>query len=179
MVINLIACIAANGAIGHQNQLLFPIKEDLENFKKLTTGHSILMGRKTFDSLPHGALPNRRNIVVSKQNISFPNCDTYHSIEEAISSCKDETLFVIGGESIYQQTIGIADALYLTIVDAKSEKADAYFPSINKKEWEVEENGQPQKARINERKEITYHFEVLKRKRKGGGGQINKTRDTY
>lgn len=170
MVINLIACIDANGAIGHQNQLLFPIKEDLENFKKLTTGHTILMGRKTFDSLPHGALPNRRNIVVSKHNISFKGCDTYHSIEEAMSSCQNETLFVIGGESIYQQTIRIADALYLTIVDAKSEKADAYFPSINRKEWEVEENGQPKKARINERKEITYHFEVLKRKRKGGGG---------
>lgn len=165
MVINLIACIAANGAIGHQNKLLFYIKEDMENFKKLTMGNTILMGRKTFESLPHGALPNRRNVIVSKQDILIEGGEIFHSIEEAIASCKDENLFVIGGESIYRQTIDKADKLFLTIVDATPEQADTFFPNLNPCEWETESKGDSQKARINENEEISYHFEVLKRKR--------------
>ena len=82
MEINIIAAVAANRAIGYQNDMVYFIREDLKRFKQLTTGHTVIMGRKTFHSLPKGALPNRRNIVLSRTETDFPNCDVYSSLEE-------------------------------------------------------------------------------------------------
>ena len=84
MEINIIAAVAANRAIGYQNDMVYFISEDLKRFKQLTTGHTVIMGRKTFNSLPKGALPNRRNIVLSRTETDFPNCDVYSSLEEAL-----------------------------------------------------------------------------------------------
>ena len=143
MVINLIACIDLNHAIGYKNQLLYHIPEDLTRFRMLTTGHTILMGRKTYESLPHGALPHRRNIVISHQDIQLEGCEVYSSIEEALTFCQDEEAFVIGGASVYEQTIPIADRLFLTIVNENCPLADAYFPSFNQEEWKLESTSLP------------------------------------
>ena len=115
MTINIIAAVAKNRAIGKDNKLIYWLPNDLKRFKALTTGHTIIMGRKTFESLPKGALPNRRNIVLTRSAKEIPGCDCYRSLEEALTHCdEDEQLFIIGGASIYKQTLPIADRLYLT-----------------------------------------------------------------
>ena len=134
MRINIIAAVAKNNAIGKNNKLLYWLPNDLKRFKALTTGHTIVMGRKTFDSLPKGALPNRRNVVVSRSVAELPGCDVYSSVEDAIGSCTpDEDVYVIGGESIYRQTLAMADRLCLTEIDDTPEGADAFFPEFG--EW--------------------------------------------
>lgn len=136
MRITLIAAVAINRAIGYDNKLLYHFKEDMSHFKSLTLGNTVIMGRKTFESLPNGALPGRRNIVISKTVSSLHNCDVYHSLEEAFDNCKDnEDIYIIGGESIYIQTITIANRLCLTEINAIPQKADAYFPKYN--DWKV------------------------------------------
>ena len=129
MRINIIAAVARNRAIGKENKLVYWLPNDLKRFKALTTGHTILMGRKTFDSLPKGALPNRRNVVVSRTVNELPRCDVYASVEDALASCSaDEDIYVIGGESIYRQTLPAADRLCLTEVHDTPADADAFFP---------------------------------------------------
>src|SRR5574344_1592920 len=140
MRITLIAAVAKNGAIGYQNQLLYHIPEDMKRFKDLTTGHTLVMGRKTFESLPNGALPYRRNMVVSKTKKKLKGCEVYPSLEELFQHCEqEEEIFVIGGESIYRQTIDLAYRLCITEIDNIPQMADTYFPTltgwkINKKE---------------------------------------------
>ena len=132
MRINIIAAVAKNRAIGKDNKLVYWLPNDLKRFKALTTGHTVLMGRKTFDSLPKGALPNRRNVVVSRSVAELPGCDCYASIDEALNSCSpDEDVYVIGGESIYRQVLPFADRLCLTEIDDVTEGADAFFPEFS------------------------------------------------
>ena len=102
-MIHIIVATDKNMAIGYQNKLLFWLPNDLKRFKELTTGNTIIMGRNTFLSLPKGALPNRRNIVLStRKDASFPGAETYASLEEAIKGCKeDEKIYIIGGASVY------------------------------------------------------------------------------
>ena len=136
MWINIIAAVAANRAIGYQNKLLYWLPNDLRRFKQLTTGHTIIMGRKTFDSLPNGALPNRRNIVISHTVSNLSDCEVYDSLENALSHCSpDEEIYVIGGASIYEQAMPMADRLCLTEIHGTPTKADAYFPSYT--EWKA------------------------------------------
>lgn len=128
-MISVIAAVAANRAIGLENKLLYWLPNDLKRFKALTTGHTIIMGRRTFESLPKGALPNRRNIVISRTQTSFPGCDTYSSLEEAIAHCAtDEDVYIIGGASVYEQSLPLADRLCLTEVHDTPADADAFFP---------------------------------------------------
>ena len=133
MTLNLIAAVAENLAIGFHNKLIYWLPDDLRRFKALTTGHTIIMGRKTFESLPKGALPNRRNVVLTRQTgseNSFPGCDVFHSLEEALASCAvDEDVFVIGGESLYRAALPQAQRLYLTEVADAPKEADAFFPA--------------------------------------------------
>ncbi|MCI6617542.1 MAG: dihydrofolate reductase [Prevotella sp.] len=144
MTLNIIAAVARNRAIGYQNKLLYWLPDDLKRFKALTTGHTIIMGRRTFESLPKGALPNRRNIVLSRSRQAFPGCECFTSIEEALRHCQpDEDVYVIGGASIYEQAINVADRLYLTEVDDTPEQADAYFPNYEK--WTVERREEHEK----------------------------------
>lgn len=135
--ISVIAAIDLNNGIGFENKLLYWLPNDLKRFKALTTGHTIVMGRKTFESLPKGALPNRRNIVITRDTqLTFPGAECFHSLEEAIAHCtSDEEVFIIGGESVYRQAIAIADKLYLTEVADKAAQVDAYFPAVDKNVW--------------------------------------------
>lgn len=147
-MLSIIACISqTNRAIGYQNRLLYHIKCDLTRFRELTTGHAIIMGRKTYESLPHGALPHRRNIVVSHNLKELEGCEVYPSLKEAVEAAgkaatapcpiSNEEIFIIGGESIYRQILPEAHKLYLTVVDDTPQQADAFFPEINAEEWEL------------------------------------------
>lgn len=139
-MLSIIACISkANRAIGYQNRLLYHIKSDLTRFRELTTGHTIIMGRKTYESLPNGALPHRRNIVVSRSMKEMEGCEVYPNLEAALKAAegKTEETFIIGGESIYRQSLPAAHKLYLTVVDDTPQQADAFFPEINPEEWKL------------------------------------------
>ena len=137
MKLSLIAAIDRHRAIGYQDKLLFWLPNDLKRFKALTTGHTILMGRKTFESLPKGALPHRRNVVLSSsQSLTLPGAEVFHSLQEALDACHpDELVYVIGGASLYQQALPLADALCLTEIDAEAPQADAWFPPIEPNVW--------------------------------------------
>ena len=136
--INIIAAIAENGAIGLKGKLLYWLPADLKRFKALTTGHTIIMGRKTFESLPKGALPNRRNIVLSRSKKDFPGAETFPSLNKALASCSnDEETYIIGGASVYAEALPIADRLCLTEVHDTPAEADAFFPTFDRNEWEV------------------------------------------
>lgn len=129
MTITIIAAVARNRAIGNKNKLIYWLPNDLKRFKALTTGHTIIMGRNTFLSLPKGALPNRRNIVLSQTVNSFPGCDTYASLDEALAHCRpDEDLYIIGGASVYAQALPLANRLCLTEIDDTPTEADTFFP---------------------------------------------------
>ena len=149
-MLSIIACISqTNRAIGYQNRLLYHIKSDLTRFRELTTGHTIIMGRKTYESLPNGALPHRRNIVVSNSMKEMEGCEVYPNLDAALKAAegKTEETFIIGGESIYRQSLPVARKLYLTVVDdttvndaainATPQQADAFFPEINPEEWKL------------------------------------------
>jgi dihydrofolate reductase len=135
--ISIIVAIAENNAIGKDNQLLWHLSDDLKRFKRLTTGHTVIMGRNTYLSLPNGALPNRRNIVISDQpDESFEGCEMAHSIDEALQLAGDsDECFVMGGGMVYQQMMPVAGRLYLTKVH-QSFDADTFFPEIDFSEWE-------------------------------------------
>ena len=138
-MINIIAAVAKNNAIGFQNKLIYWLPNDLKRFKALTTGNTIIMGRKTFESLPKGALPNRRNIVVSRNtNLTFDGAEVYNSIETAIEACSEDNVFIIGGEQLYKAMIEKADRLCLTEIDDTPENADAFFPAFDKSLWKEE-----------------------------------------
>ncbi len=134
--ISIIVAIAENNAIGKNNEQLWKLSDDLKRFKKITTGHNVIMGRRTFLSLPGGALRDRTNLVISDiDGEAFENCRMAYSIEEALTFCdeKDES-FVIGGGMIYKQFFPHTRKLYLTKVHQEF-LADTYFPEINYDEW--------------------------------------------
>ena len=134
-MISIIAAVAKNRAIGYQNKLIYWLPNDLKRFKALTTGHTIIMGRNTFLSLPKGALPNRRNIVLSRSAKAFEGCDVYPSIEEALKHCSaEEDIYIIGGASVYEQALPLADRLCLTEIDDTPAEADTFFPPY-KEDW--------------------------------------------
>ena len=136
--ISIIAAVAENNAIGLNGKLLYWLPSDLKRFKALTTGHTIIMGRKTFDSLPKGALPNRRNVVLTRSAKEFPGAETFPSLAAALASCSiDEEVYIIGGASVYAEALPLADRLCLTEVHNTPKEADAFFPDFNKEEWDV------------------------------------------
>ena len=135
-MISLIAAVARNRAIGFQNKLLYWLPNDLKRFKALTTGHTIIMGRRTFESLPKGALPNRRNVVLSRSGVTFEGAESFSSLQAALATCQpDEEVFVIGGASVYRQAMPFADRLCLTEIDDTPDEADAFFPDYS--DWKV------------------------------------------
>jgi dihydrofolate reductase len=139
-MISIIVAIARNGAIGYNGDLVYHLPADMKRFKALTTGHTVLMGRKTFQSLPKGALPNRRNIVLTRQEgASFPGAEVYPSIEEALRHCTpQEKVYVIGGAQIYRQALPLADELEITLVHDTPLKADTFFPDYgNYDSWHL------------------------------------------
>ncbi len=135
-MITLIAAIDRRRAIGYQNRLLYRLPNDLKRFKALTTGHTIIMGRRTFESLPKGALPDRRNIVLSRHGAECPGAEVYPSLEEALRHCvRGEDIYIIGGESVYVQAMPLANRLCLTEIDAEAPHADAFFPVVDLARW--------------------------------------------
>lgn len=144
--LSLIVAIADNQAIGKQQQLLCHLPKDLKHFKEITSGHAVIMGRKTFESLPNGALPNRKNLVLSSsENLSYPNTLVVNSLEKALRECEGESeVFIIGGAAVYESTLKQADKLYITRIHHSFEGADTFFPEINESDWiEVERESYP------------------------------------
>lgn len=135
--ISIIVAIAQNFAIGKNNDLLFHLPNDLKRFRQITTGYPVIMGRNTLLSLPKGALPNRRNIVITDNpEEKFDRCEMVFSVEEAVEAVKNEKeAFIIGGGMIYRQFYPLAGKLYLTLVHRDFD-ADVYFPEIDYSEWE-------------------------------------------
>lgn len=136
-MISIIVNIAANNAIGFENKLLYWLPNDMKRFRLLTTGNTIIMGRKTFESLPKGALPNRRNIVLSRQeNTAFEGAECFSSLQEALQSCSEnEDIYIIGGSTVYEQAFPLADKLRITLVDNTPAQADSFFPAIDTNVW--------------------------------------------
>ena len=134
--IAIIVAVAQNFAIGRNNDLLFHLPNDLKRFKRITSGHAVIMGKNTLFSLPKGPLPNRRNIVITDvPGETFDGCETVYSIEAAIQAVKNEELaFVIGGGTIYRQFYPISGKLFLTMAHQDFE-ADTFFPEIDFSEW--------------------------------------------
>lgn len=135
----MIAAAAENDAIGKDNDLLWHLPDDFKRFKQLTTGHPIIMGRKTFESFP-STLPKRRHIIITRDQTyttDYPDCIVVHSLEEALATLgKDEKSFIIGGGDIYSLAIPFADIIELTRVHHSFE-GDAYFPEINENDWKL------------------------------------------
>lgn len=130
-MISIIVAMDKNRGIGYKGDLLTYIPGDLPRFKKITTGHTVIMGRKTFDSLPSGPLPNRNNIVITRnRELKIDGAKVVNSLDEAIKLCSsDDESFIIGGGEIYKESLKIADKLYITHINKKFE-ADTYFPEI-------------------------------------------------
>jgi len=135
-MISIIVAVAENGVIGDKNALLWHIREDLQRFKALTSGHPVAMGRKTYESLGR-PLPDRRNIVISRQKIAIEGCEAVHSLDEAIALFgPDEEGFVIGGAQIYAEALPVADRLYLTRVE-RPYAGDTRFPEWDAAQWRL------------------------------------------
>lgn len=136
-MISIIVAVAENYAIGKDNQLLWHIPEDLKRFKRITSGHPVIMGKRTWESLPIRPLPGRTNIVITDNPADqFEGAEKATSIAEALSLCNpDDESFVIGGASVYTQFIPLCDRLYITKVH-KSFEGDVFFPMLNLLEWE-------------------------------------------
>ncbi len=157
-MLSIIFAIASNNAIGKDNSLLWHISEDLKRFKEITSGHKILMGRKTFESLP-GILPNREHIILTRDrnfNLDSDKVTVINNIEDAIKFYKnsDEEVFIIGGGEIYKQFLKYANKLYLTKVN-KDFDADTFFPQINLDEWEVIHNSE---TKVDEKSGLNFEF---------------------
>lgn len=157
--ISIIVAVAQNNAIGKDNQLLWHIPADLKRFKLLTTGHTIVMGKRTFESLPIRPLPNRRSVVISDiAGEEIEGCTMAYSIEDAVEKMVSENEnFIIGGGSVYRQFLPLAQRLYLTIVQ-KDFAADTFFPEIDYSEWETIEHED------HSGEELPYNYITLKRK---------------
>ncbi len=137
-MITIIAAVAQNNALGKNNDLLWHLPKDFKRFKELTSGHYIIMGRKTFESFPK-PLPNRIHVIISRQKKFAPNgCLVVDSIEKAISTCPvNEDLFIIGGGEIYKQSINLADKLDITKVHENFD-AEIFFPEIDLNIWKLD-----------------------------------------
>lgn len=147
MDISIIAAIGKNNELGKNNDLIWHFHKDMVFFRQITTGSTVIMGRKTFESLPK-ALPKRRNIVITgSEDYAAEGAEVCHSVEQALKLCENERVFIIGGGRIYKQFLNLAENLYLTEIDAECPQADTYFPAFNKNEYkkeilaENEENG--------------------------------------
>lgn len=143
-MITLIAAITRDRALGKGGDMIFHISADLRRFKKLTTGHPLVMGRRTFESFPNGPLPGRRNLVVTRDDTyRSEGIETFSSLEDALAACEDVGPMVIGGGQVYAQAIPLADRLLITEIDADVPDADTFFPEISQDEWEITETSEP------------------------------------
>jgi dihydrofolate reductase len=163
-MISIVVAVSDDWGIGKENDLLWHISEDLKRFKRLTLGNTVIMGKKTWESLPRKPLPGRKNIVLTDDPKECIDCSvTAYSVEDALGKCeKGEEIFVIGGGSVYRQFMPIADRLYITHVHKKA-PADVYFPEIDLKIWEIREK---EEFKENENNNIPYTYTLYERKSK-------------
>ncbi|SFU50564.1 dihydrofolate reductase [Pustulibacterium marinum] len=161
-MLTMIAAAAENNALGKDNDLAWHLPDDFKRFKKLTSGHHIIMGRKTFESFPK-PLPNRTHIVITRKKDYNPDgCIVVNSLEEAISKIEnDETPFIIGGGEIYKLSMATADAIELTRVHGTFD-ADTFFPEINEKEWTLVNSEFHEK---DEKHNFAFTYETYHRKK--------------
>lgn len=169
-MLSIIVAVAQNGAIGRDNGLLWHISEDLKYFKATTTGHPVIMGRKTYESVGR-PLPGRRNIVLTRGELEIPqiknpqttSIEVVDSLEKVLEiAAGDEEFFIMGGGMLYNATFGLADKLYITRIFAAAEDADTFFPDVNEEEWIVEKEGE---VLHDEENDIDFQFVVYKRKK--------------
>ena len=169
-MLSIIVAVAQNGAIGRNNELLWHISEDLKYFKSTTTGHPVIMGRKTYESIGR-PLPGRRNIVLTRGAMEIPpiknpqttSMEVVNSLDEIYRIAQgDEEFFVMGGGMLYNETFGKADFLYLTRIYAEAENADTFFPQVDEREWEVVRESE---MKHDEENGIDFKFIVYKRKK--------------
>jgi dihydrofolate reductase len=154
-MISIIVATSKNRVIGNNNSLIWKLPADLKRFKQITTGNTIVMGRKTYESIGK-PLPNRRNIIITRDtNYLVDNCEIVNSLEEALMLCNNDC-FIIGGGEIYKQSIDIADKIYLTLVQEDFE-GDTYFPEIGK-EWTkvIREDFEPDEKNAHKYSFINY-----------------------
>ena len=136
-MVSIIVAIAQNGTIGDKNSLLWHIKEDMRFFRTTTSGHPVIMGRKTFESLGSKPLPKRTNIVITRADREFEGALTAHSLEEAIRMAgEDEEIFIMGGAQIYREALPVVDRMYITVVERDYE-GDTSFPEIDYSQWKL------------------------------------------
>ncbi|WP_207422681.1 dihydrofolate reductase [Desertivirga brevis] len=160
MILSAVVVVDANNGIGKENKLLVHFPADLKRFKKITSGHTVIMGRKTYESMEK-ALPNRRNIVISRNpGYTLQDAETADSLDQAVKLAEgEEEVFIIGGADIFRQALTILNKVYLTKID-KAFEADTFFPELDNNQWqEVErEDHQP-----DEKTDFSYSFLTLKK----------------
>jgi dihydrofolate reductase len=146
VTLSLIVAMTKNRVIGHHNKMPWHLPAELQYFKRITMGHPIIMGRKTYDSIGR-PLPGRRNIVVTRnQDFSAPGIDVVHSLREAIAACGGADAFITGGAALYAEALPLVDRLYITEIDATLE-GDTFFPALNPVEWqEISRDERPRDA---------------------------------
>ena len=162
-MISIIVAVSEDWGIGKDNELLWHISEDLKRFKRLTMGNTVIMGKRTWESLPRKPLPGRKNIVLTDNpKESIADAVTAYSLEDALAKCeKNEEIFIIGGGSIYRQFMLTADRLYITHVHKKA-PADIYFPEIDLKIWKAAEK---EEFAASETNVIPYTYTIYERKK--------------
>jgi dihydrofolate reductase len=163
-MISIIVAVSEDWGIGKDNELLWHISEDLKRFKKLTSGNAVIMGKKTWESLPRRPLPGRKNIVLTDDpHESIENSVTAYSIDDALDKCGPaEEIFIIGGGSIYRQFMPIADRLFITHVHKKA-PADIFFPEIDRSVWEIIEK---EEFKTDESNNIHYTYTIYERRKR-------------
>ena len=161
-MISIIVAVSEDWGIGKDNKLLWHISEDLKRFKRLTFGNTVIMGKRTWESLPRRPLPGRRNIVLTDDKTeNIENAVTAYSIEDSLSKCeKNEEIFIMGGGSIYRQFMPFADRLYITHVHKKA-PADIYFPEIDLKMWKITEK---EVFKTDDEESIPYTYTIYEKK---------------
>nr|AIA18192.1 Dihydrofolate reductase [uncultured bacterium]AIA18200.1 Dihydrofolate reductase [uncultured bacterium] len=160
MIVSIVVAIAQNNAIGKDNKLLWHLPKDLKHFKEITSGHTIIMGRKTYESVGK-PLPNRRNIIITRQNITIDGCEVVNSLPDALKLADGvHEVFIVGGAEIYKQAMQLTDRIYLTIVHENFD-GDTYFPEIKEDIWKETEREDHQS---DEKHAFSYSFITLERR---------------
>lgn len=162
--ISLIAAVADNLEIGRNNKLLCRLPNDMKHFKEITLHHAVIMGRRTYESLPNGALPDRKNLILTSVPESYyDNAFACISLEDALQLCaSEEEVFIIGGAMVYKEAIDQAQTLYITEIHHTFENADSYFPEIDKNNWK-EVNRKDFQA--DEKHKYSYSFVIYERQK--------------
>lgn len=160
--IKAIVAVDENGAIGRQGDLLCHLPADMRHFKEMTMGHSIVMGRKTFESFPRRPLPGRQNLVITRSaGWQYPGVTVAHSLEQAIAMAETDTVFIIGGAQIYEQALPVVDVLHITLIHARWASADVYFPALDPNQWQEVER---EHHTSDHRNAYEYDFITLRRR---------------